>query len=463
MSALLSLNQIPLVPWKGKTFNQIHSTIKKNDLSNYTLSGNRNYFAKGGQPLKIYRREIATTGTDACNARSSSSINEFSRPGGTVINTSSTNSDGLVNTVTPDIPNNKCETYESCSVVLSPSDSARRRVRSSGMINRKFKTTTDINNHTYYTSSGQYLNSRNKTFQQNQYNYFRRGDSTAKPGSALAKSNVYSANGFNNCKKYNISTAITFQYKWINHNDSILTYTVNVPAGDYSVGDLNTILHQSMLANQHYLIKGSGASNPNEIHSNNISWLLHFAINNNTNNIELYSYKVDANTFPSSEYTIPSNSNNVQMWSIPPNGAGLYPQLIVPNNQIASAIGFAAGTYPASNAATAEVFQLFTSTVTPGIQPLYSKLYYKPNNPQFANQGAVSSSDLITRKKYNSITNSSVNYRSSYGNATANALAYGVSEQSYTVKDKIGYPLNKTPVFPKYGDMKKCDVTSIRG
>ena len=32
MSARLSMNQIPIIPWKGQTFNQIVSHIKKNGV-----------------------------------------------------------------------------------------------------------------------------------------------------------------------------------------------------------------------------------------------------------------------------------------------------------------------------------------------------------------------------------------------------------------------------------------------
>jgi hypothetical protein len=102
------------------------------------------------------------------------------------------------------------------------------------------------------------------------------------------------------------------------------------------------------------------------------------------------------------------------------------------------------------------------SSFSPGIKPLYVKLYYKPNNPQFAQQGGVSSSDLITRKKYNSITNSTAAYRTAFGSAVANALAYGVPSNGYTIKDKIGYPMKKTPTFTKYStEMKKCTVTTF--
>jgi hypothetical protein len=65
---------------------------------------------------------------------------------------------------------------------------------------------------------------------------------------------------------------------------------------------------------------------------------------------------------------------------------------------------------------------------------------YKPNNPQFAQQGAVSAGARLVRVKYNTINTVAASYTKAYGANTANALAYGVSERSYTIKDKIGYP-----------------------
>jgi hypothetical protein len=127
-----------------------------------------------------------------------------------------------------------------------------------------------------------------------------------------------------------------------------------------------------------------------------------------------------------------------------------------------AALGIPQASYPLITNSTTSLFQTKQSETTPGLQPNYRKLYYKPNNPQFAKQGAVSSSDLITRKRYNSITNSAVIYYNSLGQSVGNALAYGVPVGGYTVKDKMGFPMKKTPTFSKYSDeMKKCTVTKI--
>ena len=465
MSALLSLNPIPMITWKDRTFNQIHSSLQKNQRS--ITTNNRSFFS--AQPLKIYRKEIANTGSTNCNSRSSLSIDAFNRPGGTIINSKSSNHNGLVNTINMTLPNNKCDS-EHCSVILSPSENARNRVRSSGMIRRKFNESK--NNDTYYTSSSQYLNSRNRTFAQNQYNYIRQGNSNAQPGSSLASANVYAPQGQNHCTKYYISQT-TFQYKWINSldtNDYVTViedtfHDITIDAGHYTLDDVNRLLQKEMFNNFHYLLK-TPSSGTEQYYSDNIIYHLRFAHNSNNNMIELHSYRIDDSRYPTSIYTLPtkllSGGATSPSWSMPINGAGLFPQIQILDNEFKSAIGFNAGIYPALNITTVDNYQIFISTVQPGIEPLYVKLYYKPNNPQFGQQGGVSSGDLITRKKYNAITNSTSAYRTAFGNSVANALAYGVPEYGYTVKDKIGYPIKKTPTFKKYSsEMQSCSVTSI--
>jgi hypothetical protein len=94
-----------------------------------------------------------------------------------------------------------------------------------------------------------------------------------------------------------------------------------------------------------------------------------------------------------------------------------------------------------------------------GLTSHAAQVYYKPSNPRFGEQGAVSASSHTTRVKYDSVSNSSLVFRNTIGPATANALAYGVSEPGYTVKDIIGYPNKKTPKADKYtGQVKCCEL-----
>jgi hypothetical protein len=79
----------------------------------------------------------------------------------------------------------------------------------------------------------------------------------------------------------------------------------------------------------------------------------------------------------------------------------------------------------------------------------YVPVYYKPNNSKFAQQGGVTASTRLLRLKYDTITDAGASLSKAYGMHTANALAYGVPQNGYTIKDKIGYPNTCTPVFSK--------------
>jgi hypothetical protein len=56
MSAILNMNEMPYFSWKGKTFTQITSIIKKNAMSN--IDSKHSIFMP--TPLKLYRREIVS-------------------------------------------------------------------------------------------------------------------------------------------------------------------------------------------------------------------------------------------------------------------------------------------------------------------------------------------------------------------------------------------------------------------
>jgi hypothetical protein len=467
--ARLNMDQRLNFQWKGKTFSQITSSLKRNTYQN---NGNiRSMFL--ANPLKIYRREIASPFNVSCNPRTSLSIDEINRPGGSIVNTASTNPNGLVNTTDDILPNNTCEYPGTCSVFLSPSDNARRRVRSGGMIPRKFDTSR--NNDQYYTSSNQYLVSRNRTFKQNQYNFIRQGTSTAKPGDSLSSANVYSPNGINHCQKYFIPPGTTFQYQWIDAQYYTVTISGNpgeTTSNFYAVEDVNKILQNTMSNNQHFFISETAQNinknilfNNNFWYNQNVIFLLSISYNNESNQIELQVLPADSNIFSLSAFEIPNLINTTTPAFTMPTTT-VVPGFKILNNVFQLAIGFNAGNYPAipisydensQNVQTNLSSQTFLSSIAPGLQSLYVKLYYKPNNSQFAQQGAVSSSSLIARVKYDTITNSTVPYRNAYGTAVASALAYGVSSNQYTIKDKIGFPMTRTPIISKY-DTVTCQT-----
>jgi len=472
MSALVSqteLNSIGYaaqnvyIPWKGKTFNQITSKRQKNGMDQiYRTTSLVSYFR--ALPMKIYRREIVTnqdSSYNVCNSRSSSSIDLFNMPGSAIVNSSyDENVNGLVNTIGNKInPNNSCESPGTCLAFLSPSETAKRRVRSAGMIKRQFDISK--NNDTYYTNTNQYLVSRNRTFKQNQYNYIQYGDATVKPGDGLSSQNVYAGNGINHCPKYYSNTAVTFQYQWLDK----LYYTVTVPIGYYAVEDLNNVLHNTMIANNHYFVNLSSQSKV---------MLLSFSYNSYFKKMELHTYLANTTIFSTVNYRLPYSplydpqTMNIPLyitsWSTPTQSR--MPIFVVANNGFQEMIGFSAGSYPSipipasfsvgPNQDVSETSNVFMSSSTPAIQPTFVTVVYKPSNSQFATQGGVSASSLTARVRYNTITNNSAVYMQGLGVAVGNAMAYGVPENGYTIKDKLGYPLRRTPFFKPFSTSPDC-------
>ena len=187
MSTLLGLNERPYFSWKDKVFYQVSSFIRENKNNANTLAIQQ---LMKPMPLKLYRREIASSNPQlaysGCNNRVSQSIDLFNMPGSTIVSENPSCNNGLVNFINNQVT--QC-TSTNCNINM-PDIDARRRVRSAGMIRKKYDPTK--NNSTYCTDRNQYLVSRNLTFSQNQYNFIRQGNNAVKHGSALSSDNLYS-------------------------------------------------------------------------------------------------------------------------------------------------------------------------------------------------------------------------------------------------------------------------------
>ena len=92
----------------------------------------------------------------------------------------------------------------------------------------------------------------------------------------------------------------------------------------------------------------------------------------------------------------------------------------------------------------------------------YCSTIYKPNNTQFAQQGAVSGSTRLQKLKADTITSNGFSFYSAYGATMANAGNFqGTNASSnYFVKNR-NYPLNGFIHLSKYRENKRlacCDV-----
>ena len=202
------------VPWKGKTFAQITSFVQRNQNSNHDIS---TFLLPN--PVTLYRREIADVANpgQSFNQRVALSIDELNRPGGAQMVTTADAAlvAGVRSTADLSLPNNQsilgntcnlCNDAPNCdssstssaNVCFTDENKARRRCRSAGMVQNRYKAANNGDT-AYFTNTKQLLTSRNRTFAQNQYNYLKQGSPVAIPGSPAAQSNMYAAGGISHC------------------------------------------------------------------------------------------------------------------------------------------------------------------------------------------------------------------------------------------------------------------------
>jgi hypothetical protein len=361
MSAILGLNPISYYSWKDQVFYQISSFIKENKNVSSTLGIHQ---LMKPMPLKLYRREIASSSPQlsysGCSNRISQSIDLFNMPGSTIVSENLTCKNGLVNFIDNQVT--ECKSTN-CNINM-PDVDARRRVRSAGMIRKKYDPTK--NNSSYFTDRNQYLVSRNRTFTQNQYNYIRQGDSTAVPGTALSSANVYSPQGISHCQKYQMG-ASSFSYTWIDGK----TYVVSIPGGYYAVEDINAIFKEAMITNYHYFIVTPNNSTTfvgtqlvkleAYIGLKNIAFLMNIGFNSNTNRVELQVTEADSTRFNTSIVTLPTFPSLALDWSASFNLIAKVPSFVIDNAIFSLATGFSLGSYGGGT-----TDKTFTSSFAPG-------------------------------------------------------------------------------------------------
>lgn len=190
-----------IVPWKGDTFHQIAPYSHRNTPSVAACSG-----VYRAPPLKLYRRE-RLTGPDCSNAgyHNPGRMAEINQPGGVVTQSAVTDLRG--DTVSPILPPDQGCSFGSGSgsVCASSQKNALARVRSAGMTKRGVSA-----NNRYYAGNKQYLQSRNRTVEQNGMHIMRQGDASSIPGTTASYANVYASNTASYCPGADPSVPGTF-------------------------------------------------------------------------------------------------------------------------------------------------------------------------------------------------------------------------------------------------------------
>jgi hypothetical protein len=424
--------------WKGRTFNQIITKLKKNknDMTS------TNIFLS--PPVKQYRRELMMT--DVCSWSSANiNMDDFNVPGGTVVN--SATGRGIF-TVDNNLPNDKTELPINNSCAIRAND-ARRRLRSGGNI--KSVATVGLSTKVKYcTSSIQYLEKKNRKFDQNNYSVLKYGESTFKDGIPSTTQNVYTPNGVNECAKVRIQgyseTEIEtnrkplFTYTWINGT----TYPIYFEDGQYDLEDLNNRLISSLEINKHYLID-------NYRHKSK-KHFFKFVYDSAIDRIQIQCDVISTDLYPSDRYVFWTSYLIAVDWRLPVQPT--VPKINILNNDFVNIIGFTSGSYPPTN--TDKIFYIFGNK-TPLIKSRYIPVYYKPRD-------VASASSVVTRLRYDTITEGATTYTTPLGRSVASALAYNIPAPGYSYKYIVGYSDNCSQEKDKFGNIikKGCDINKIK-
>lgn len=107
------------------------------------------------------------------------------------------------------------------------------------------------------------------------------------------------------------------------------------------------------------------------------------------------------------------------------------------------------------------VYASGTATSCPGAAPgdptTYIPVYYKPSNSKHAHQGAVSASQHILRKHYDTVTYGGQAVQTPGGLLKPSALAYSVGGDAYRLKDRIiGSEAPRVPTVTSTGEYRTC-------
>lgn len=415
--------------WKGQTFNHIISKLKKNG----TMNSRTGYFSP--PPVKHYRREL--TSANNCS-RATITMSDFEKPGANVISKT-----GDQHTIDINVPN-LVPTNNTC--VVCPNN-ARRRVRSTGNLFNIRDSTNLANDLNYNLTGKQYLQSRQKSFEQNNYETFFIGNTTMQEGHFATRPNHYIPGSVCKDGKYVISgfssVVPLFQYMWING----LVYDVFVPDGEYYLDDVNRVFRNTMLSNKHYMI---------DKYSNySYVFFMKFVYDIQTDRIQLQSQGINSSLYPKSRYSVWTSYLVKVDWEIPEYT--LMPLVLFNTPDALQMFGFddpgpypeeningllltqpASNTDPSQNTYVGHEKYWVFGTLIPMLRPRHVPIIYKTNNPRFATNGSVSSSSLVSRKKYDTITVSQTVYTSGIAGRTSYSLAYGVRPPGYDIKYILG-------------------------
>jgi hypothetical protein len=135
----------------------------------------------------------------------------------------------------------------------------------------------------------------------------------------------------------------------------------------------------------------------------------------------------------------------------------LVPCILFNNAEFANALGFSMESYPPQSidgdngtqppTVTSQMQNYFANNpfyfangaINPTIKSKFVPVIYRPLNTYFAQNGAVSSSTLVSKKKYSAVTRDATNYFSGHYRQFDDAALTASSIAGYSVKTILGF------------------------
>lgn len=400
---------MPSSGWKGRIFNVSIPVYRKN-VRNVTNSD------KVALPYTHPRLEIADYGSE-CTTDANPRFIQNRYPG-SVRYTSNGESTGFIDAPIWDTTQSNCLTEGICDI-LNPRQVALVRARKKANDLKQYDPNTGVPKQFYSTS--EYLKNRNKTYEQRNYHYLLAGDSNALPGDPASRNNVYTPAGPETCPKYHISADIgnnTFVYVW-----DITEITVTIPDGWYSFSNFRNLFRNIMIENNTYYIHDTTGER---------LFLIDFVHDSNADRIAMV---IGEDSDYSGVATDQYGGSNAPVVSVNFSSS----------NFGSDGLGFLSmSDYTVGRYVSEKVGHLANS---------YRRTYYKPSNPQFATNGAVSGAERILRLQYNTMNTTALSYRIPFGQGDVNAMAYGVPRDKVVAKTKYDTYDFTHPRFNSSGDV----------
>jgi len=255
-------------------------------------------------------------------------------------------------------------------------------------------------------SSNIVANTNNSTFE---YNFPQGGVVFRDDLVAVQQVSIYNS-------VFNITSANSnnsFSYIWVDNT----TTTITIPDSYLDCAGINAYLQSIMYSNTHYLTDADG----------NIVYLLELVVNQARYAFQINSYLISTAIATANTWTIASGAT----WVLPTNS--ILPMFVVPATNIASLIGFTAGSYPTTTITGSPPAQVQTPAYTASYSALSSIAPQIIPTPTYLGVcNLVQNKLAIPSQLIYSLTIEGVSFGSLYVNQISDPVFNDIADGQYT-------------------------------